>query len=247
MSVLVERRDAVLVITINRPEAANSLDGPTMSGIGKALAEAEHDDAVRAIVLTGAGEKVFCAGMDLRAFASGGTPDASGLEALTHRVYPKPVIAALNGTAVAGGFELALNCDLVVAAEHARIGIPEVQRGLVAAGGATRLPRRIPLAVALELGLTGDFLDAHRALALGLVNRVVPGPEVLPTALVLAARIGANGPLAVRVTKELMYEEIGATDHDRLLAVTRPVFDSDDAREGAVAFTEKREPHWTGR
>src|SRR3954447_3402810 len=177
MSVEVDRRGAVTIVTINRPERRNALDPATMSGIGRALSDAETDDTVRAVVLTGAGEKAFCAGMDLKAFAEGGiTPETlpkPGLDVLVERVYPKPVIAAVNGPALAGGFEIVLACDLVVAAEHATFGIPEVKRGLVAAGGATRLPRRIPLALALELGLTGEPVDAARAMALGLVNRVV--------------------------------------------------------------------------
>ncbi|MBW0106726.1 enoyl-CoA hydratase/isomerase family protein [Pseudonocardia sp. KRD-291] len=246
--VLVERRGPLTVVTLNRPHAANSLDGPTMTGIGRALAEAEADDEVRALVLTGAGEKIFCAGMDLKAFASGGLEvDGPGLDVLTARVYPKPVVAAVNGTAVGGGLELALACDLVVASETARFGLPEVSRGLIAAGGGTRLPRRIPLAYALELGLTGELVDSARIREMGLVNRVVPAAEVLPTALALAERIAANGPLAVRVTKELMYGEIGDPDREALAAAVKPVFDSHDAAEGARAFAERRTPHWTGR
>jgi enoyl-CoA hydratase len=247
--VLVQRRGAVTVVTINRPEAANSLDGPTMSGLGRAFADAEADDAVRAVVLTAAGDRIFCAGMDLKAFLADGVMDVDGpgLDVLTRRVYPKPVIAAVNGTTVGGGLELALACDLLVVSEKARFGLPEVSRGLLAAGGGTRLPRRIPLAHALELGLTGALVDAARVLEMGLVNRVVPAAEVLPTALVLAEQVAANGPLAVRVTKELMYAEVGPADWDGLAAAVKPVFDSADAREGATAFAEKRAPRWTGR
>jgi enoyl-CoA hydratase len=249
MSVLVERRDAVTVVTINRPEARNALDAETMAGIGEALVAAEDDTEVRAIVLTGAGDRAFCAGMDLRAFAAGGAvidESRPGLEVFTGRVYPKPIIAAVNGTAVAGGFELVLACDLAVVADHAKFGLPEVKRGLVAAGGGTNLPRRIPLALALELALTGETFDASRALELGLVNRVVPGDRVLDEALALAGLIARNGPLALRVTKELMLAQAQGAGRDEIAAATGGVFASADAKEGATAFAEKREPRWTG-
>ncbi|MFJ8816447.1 crotonase/enoyl-CoA hydratase family protein [Amycolatopsis thermoflava] len=249
MSVLVERHDAVTVVTINRPEARNALDAETMAGIGEALVAAEQDDDVRAVVLTGAGDRAFCAGMDLRAFAAGGAvvdESRPGLEVFTERVYPKPVIAAVNGTAVAGGFELVLACDLAVVADHAKFGLPEVKRGLVAAGGGTNLPRRIPLALALELALTGETFDAARAAELGLVNRVVPGDQVLGEALALAATIARNGPLALRVTKELMLAQAQGAGRAEIAAATAPVFASADAKEGAIAFAEKREPRWTG-
>jgi enoyl-CoA hydratase len=248
MSVDVDRHGAVAVITINRPEAANSLDGETMSGLGVAFQAAERDDDVRAVILTGAGDRVFCAGMDLKAFATSGTPttDGPGLEIFTRRVFPKPVIGALNGSAVAGGFELALACDLIVMADHARLGLPEVKRGLVAAGGGTRLPRRLPFAIALELGLTGSLISAQEALRFSLVNRVEPGSRVLATALELAATISDNGPLAVQATKQLMYEELGPVDWEHLAQTAGPVFDSDDAKEGARSFAEKRPPRWSG-
>jgi enoyl-CoA hydratase/carnithine racemase len=248
MSVDVERRGAVTVVTINRPKAANSLDGATMSAIGYAFAEAEKDDEVRVVVLTAAGERIFCAGMDLKAFLAEGGLDVPGpgLDIFTRRIYPKPIIAAINGTAVGGGFELALGCDLLIAADTAKFGLPEVTRGLVAAGGGTRLPTRIPLALALELGLTGALVSAERVREMGLVNRVVPAAQVLPTALELAGRIAANGPLAVQMTKRLMVGEIPAPDWDALTEAVAPVFASSDAREGAQAFTERRTPVWTG-
>ncbi|GAB2964254.1 enoyl-CoA hydratase-related protein [Amycolatopsis acidiphila] len=249
MSVLVQRHDAVTVVTINRPEARNALDAETMAGIGEALVAAEQDAEVRAVVLTGAGDRAFCAGMDLRAFAAGGAvidESRPGLEVFTERVYPKPVIAAVNGTAVAGGFELVLACDLAVVAEHAKFGLPEVKRGLVAAGGGTNLPRRIPLALALELALTGETFDAARAAALGLVNRVVPGDQVLAEALALANTIARNGPLALRVTKELMLAQAQGAGREEIASATAAVFASADAKEGATAFAEKREPRWTG-
>jgi enoyl-CoA hydratase len=254
VAVLVERRGNVTIVTLNRPERRNALDGPTMREVGTAFTEAEHDPEVRAVILTAVGDRAFCAGMDLRAFAESGTPgpgDGPGLGVFMGRTYPKPLIAAVNGPAVAGGFELVLACDLVVAAEHATFGLPEVKRGLVAAGGgAILLPGRLPLAVALEFGLTGDAIDAARAHALGLVNRVVPAEQVLETALGLAEVIVANGPLAVQVTKQLMLEATGGNDaalRQRANELVAPVFASDDAREGATAFAEKRPPRWTGR
>jgi enoyl-CoA hydratase len=249
MSVLVDKRGAVTVVTINRPDARNALDAETMAGIGEALVAAEGDGDIGAVVLTGAGDRAFCAGMDLRAFAAGGKvvdETRPGLEVFTERVYPKPIIAAVNGAAVAGGFELMLACDLAVAAEHAKFGLPEAKRGLVAAGGGTNLPRRIPLTLALELGLTGDTFDADRARALGLVNRVVPGDQVLDEAIALAGTIAKNGPLAVRVTKELMVGQARGASREEIAAATGPVFASADAKEGAAAFAEKREPRWTG-
>ena len=157
------------------------------------------------------------------------------------------MIAAVNGAALAGGFEVMMGADLVVAAEHARFGIPEVKRGLVAAGGGTRLPTRIPLQIALEMGLTGEPISAARALELGLINRVVPADQVLDGALALAALINANGPLAVQATKLLMREEVGPDTAQRVGQVTMPVFASEDAREGATAFAQKRPPVWKGR
>lgn len=253
MSVLVEQRGAVLVVTLNRPEQRNALDGETMSGIGSAFAGALDDDGIAALVLTGAGDKAFCAGMDLKAFAAGGTPgpkDGPGLEVLMTGIYPKPVVGAANGTALAGGFELLLACDLIVAADHAAFGIPEVKRGLVAAGGGVlQLPRRVPPAIALEMGLTGGTIDAARALAIGLVNRVVPGAEVLDEAVGLADAIAANAPLAVRFTKEHMRQVADGqpVDMKKFYEGIGTVFSSADAKEGATAFGERRPPVWTGR
>lgn len=245
--VLSDISDGIMTITLNRPEAGNSLNEAVGRALVDAFATAEADDAVRVVVVTGTGEKVFCAGLDLKAFAAGADMMVigAGLDAIGK--CPKPVIAAVNGAALAGGFEVALKADLIVAAEHARFGIPEVKRGLFAAGGGTRLPARIPLQVALELGLTGDPISAQRAHDLGVVNRVVPAAEVLSAARALAATIAANGPLALRATKELMWGEIGdgdATAHGQWAA---KVFASEDAREGAIAFAEKRAPDWKGR
>jgi enoyl-CoA hydratase/crotonobetainyl-CoA hydratase len=246
MSVLTDFRDNVLTVTINRPEAGNALNGEVGEGLVAAFKRAEDDD-VRAVILTGAGEKIFCAGMDLKAFASGDgiAKVGAGMGAL--RTCKKPLIAAVNGHALAGGFELVLNCDLVVSVDGVRFGIPEVKRGLYAAGGGTRLARRVPIAVALEMGLTGDPITPQRAMELGLINQVVPREELLTAAEALAARITCNGPLAVRWTKELMWDELGEPDAAKNQEATAKVFSSEDAKEGATAFAEKRQPVWKNR
>ncbi|WP_327406570.1 enoyl-CoA hydratase-related protein [Streptomyces sp. NBC_01288] len=238
--VLTERIGAVLVATLNRPEARNALNPELIDELSAVLREADTDPAVRVIVLTGAGT-VFCAGMDLKAFAKGGGK-FDGLVWFFREGVTTPVIAALNGSALAGGFELALACDLVVAAEDAKLGIAEVKRGLFAAGGGTTLADRVPLAVALEMGLTGDLVTAADAKRFGLVNRAVPAGEVRETALTLAGRIAENGPLGVAMTKRLMRERRWAEP-----AEVDSVFRSADAVEGARAFAERREPVWTGK
>jgi enoyl-CoA hydratase/carnithine racemase len=249
-----ERRGAVSVLRLNRPEARNSLNPELLTAIGLGMLEAEADVDTRAVVLTGTGDKAFCAGMDLRAFAQGGTPggDPEGMKGFvrfTQGEIAVPVVGAANATAVAGGFELLLGCDVVVASEAASFGLPEVKRGLFAAGGGVFVSTRIPLAVALELTLTGDPIDAARAQALGLVNQVVPAGEVLDAALALAERIARNGPLALQATKQLV--RTACTDLARareLAAEWQPkVFGSEDAKEGATAFIEKRDPVWQGR
>jgi enoyl-CoA hydratase/carnithine racemase len=247
MTILTRQLEGILTITLNRPEAGNALNPALGEALSSELARALADDEVRVVIMTGAGEKIFCAGMDLKAFAAGENVAPVGRALQQLATFPKPVIAAVNGHALAGGFEVMMKCDLVVVAEGARLGIPEVKRGLVAAGGGTRLPRRVPLQVALEMGLTGEPITAQRALELGLVNRVVPAAEVLDAARTLASLITANGPLAVTATKRLMIEEIGPDTGEHVMRETAAVFASNDAREGAVAFAEKRPPVWTGR
>ena len=250
--VLRERRGHVELLTINRPEARNAINLATALALSAALDDCETDDDVWVVVLTGAGDKAFSAGMDLKAFAAGEFPiTEKGFGGLTQRNFPKPLIAAANGSALAGGFEMMISCDMVVAAEHAVFGIPEASRGLVAgAGGLIRLPKRVPISVAYEMALTADPIDAARAYELGLVNHVVHGDVVLDVAIALAERIAKNAPLAVRTSKDVMrrareLDEADAwTINDEAFSM---IGRSADAMEGAVAFAEKREPNWQGK
>jgi enoyl-CoA hydratase len=250
--VLVERRGAVLVVTINRPQARNALDAAVARGVAAAVDQLDATDELRAAVLTGAGS-FFSAGMDLKAFLRGETPVIAGrgLCGITGTPPRKPLIAAVEGGALAGGFELVLACDLVVAARGARFGVPEVKRSLVAAAGAALLlPQRVPRAVAMELLLTGEPMDAGRAAAVGLVNRLVDEGTALDAAVELASLIAANGPLAVAATKEIV-QSAPSWAPDEMWArqdeVIAPVFISEDAREGSTAFAERRPPVWRGR
>ncbi|MFC0081307.1 crotonase/enoyl-CoA hydratase family protein [Aciditerrimonas ferrireducens] len=250
-----ERRGHVEILTINRPEARNAINAAVTTAMADALDELEDDQDCWVVVLTGAGDKAFSAGMDLKAFATGEGAgimgSRGGFAGITQRDFPKPIIAAVNGSCLAGGCEIMLACDLVVAAEHAVFGIPEVKRGLIAAGGGLiRLPKRLPLAVALELALTGEPIDAGRALQLGLVNRVVPLDRLLDEALALAEQIAANAPLAVRWSKKVMKEAMDLPEAEawkRNQEATAVVFTSADAMEGPRAFAEKRPPVWQGR
>lgn len=249
--VLTERDGAVLVITMNRPQARNAANGALARGMAAALDELDADPDLAVGVLTGAGN-TFSAGMDLKAFLTGDVPfvEGRGLGGITVTPPDKPIIAAVEGYALAGGCEIALACDLIVAASDARFGLPETRRGLVAgAGGLFRLPQRIPRAVALEYALTGEHFGAEAAHGWGLVNRLTEPGGALAGALELARAITANGPLAVRATKRIVH---GAPDWpagerwSRQEEIMRPVLTSADAREGATAFAEKRAPVWRG-
>ena len=253
--VLRERRGHVEILTINRPDARNAINGAVSEALAEAFDELTEDADAWVVVLTGSGDKAFSAGMDLKAFAAGegaAVMNANGgFGGIARRSFPKPIIAAVNGSALAGGLEIMLSCDLVVAADHATFGIPEAKRGLIAgAGGLFRLPKRLPLSIALELALTGDPIDADRAYALGLVNRVVPRHQLMEEALVLAERIAENAPLAVRHSKTVMLRAVDADEAEgwRLTdEAVGVVFSSSDAMEGSIAFAEKRKPNWQGR
>jgi enoyl-CoA hydratase/carnithine racemase len=241
-----ETHGAVALIRLNRPELRNAVNLALTAELRAALARLEGDPALRVAVLTGAG-RLFCAGMDLGAFAAGERPglgDPDHFAGFVGAKRSKPIIAAVNGGAVAGGFEIVLACDMAVAEEGAIFSLPEVKRGIIAAGGgAFRLPQRLPAAIASEMLLTGDPITAERAAALGLVNAVVPGANLMATALGLANRIAVNAPMAVRLTREIAN---GAEDWVRSDAAWAKIEASADALEGALAFKEKRAPRWTG-
>jgi enoyl-CoA hydratase len=250
-AVLSQVRDGVLLVTLNRPEQRNAVNRVVAEGIAAALDRLDAEPELHVGVLAGAG-KGFCAGMDLKAFVAGEQPsvEGRGFAGIVQRPAAKPLIAAIEGFAVAGGFEIALACDLIVAARGAKLGIPEVKRGLVAAGGALlRLPQRIPYHLAMELALTGDPILAERAHAIGLVNRVVEPGETVAAALDLAATIAANGPLALAASKRILVEAPTwpREQWTRQAEITDPVRASADAREGSLAFAEKRPPRWQGR
>jgi enoyl-CoA hydratase len=250
-AVLTEVTDGVAVITINRPEARNAVNGEVARGIAAAVDESEARNDVRVLVLTGAGG-TFCAGMDLKGFLAGDAPVVAGrgFAGITERPPAKPVIAAVEGYALAGGFEIVMSCDLVVAGESAKFGLPEVRRGLVAgAGGLLRLPRRIPYHLAMEIVLTGEHFPAPQLAQAGLVNRVVPDGEAITAAMELAGRVARGAPLALAASKRVVVE---SADWDSGEAFARqgeiigPVFASSDAMEGAIAFAEKRAAAWRG-
>ncbi|HSO99334.1 MAG TPA: crotonase/enoyl-CoA hydratase family protein [Solirubrobacteraceae bacterium] len=251
-AVLTERRDRILVVTINRPDQRNAVNAAVANGIGAAMDELDRDDGLSLGILNGAGGG-FCAGMDLKAFVTGESPWVGdrGFAGITQRAADKPLIAAIEGFAVAGGLEVALACDLLVAARGAKLGIPEVKRSLVAAGGALlRLPRALPRPVAMELALTGDLITAERGQELGVINRLSEPGQALEEALGLAERITINGPLALRATKRILSESVDWPESEfwsRQGEIAGPVMSSEDAREGATAFAQKRPPVWRGR
>jgi enoyl-CoA hydratase len=246
-----ETRGQVAILRLNRPEAKNAVSPEVSRTVAQLLDDIEDDPAIRTVVITGTGD-VFCAGADLKVVAQGGAAEIAngkgGFAGITQRDFPKPLIAAVQGPALAGGFEIVLACDLVVAADDARFGIPEAARGLVAAaGGLIRLPKRVPLALALEMAMTADPIPAARAYELGLVNRLVPKEEVLDTAVALAERIGENSPAAVRASRRIMKEsaEVPEAEGWKLSEqYSLDVFRSGDPIEGATAFAEKRTPVW---
>jgi enoyl-CoA hydratase len=244
--------DGVMTVTLNRPEARNAVDHRVAELVARAMDELDSSPHIRVAILTGA-NGTFCSGMDLKAFLRGETPiiEGRGFGGLCEAPPKKPLIAAVEGYALAGGFEMAIACDLIVAAESAQFGIPEVKRGLVAgAGGLVRLRRQIPARLAMELALTGEFITAHRAAAIGMINYVSPVGGALDAAQVMARRIVANGPLAVAVSKRVIGESadwLTTEMFSRQDQLIRPIYSSEDAKEGAKAFSEKRTPQWKGR
>lgn len=246
--VLVEQRGRVLLITLNRPEARNAINGALAQGLVDAVRQLDGDPGLTAGVLTGAG-KGFCSGMDLKAFAEEGPPLA--FQPFIEDGSAKPLIAAVEGFAMAGGLEVVLTCDLLVAAKGAKLGIPEVNVGLFAAGGALyRLPRRLPYGVALEMAVTGDPITAEAAFEHGLVTRLAEPGQAVEVALGLAERIARNAPLGVAASKRLMAQAGGMTEAEFWPAqapLLQSVFTSEDAKEGPRAFAEKRPPEWRGR
>jgi crotonobetainyl-CoA hydratase len=270
-AVLTELRDHVLVVTLNRPEARNAVNAALSQGLGEALERADHDPEIRVVVLTGAGDKSFCAGADLKAISRGESLNPPGTEqwgfaGFVNHPISKPVIAAVNATALGGGTELVLASDLVVAAESARFGLPEVKRGLMAAaGGLIRLPEQLPRKVAMHLILTGEPIDAETALRWGLVNEVVPDDRVLDAALDLAEVVAANAPLSVQASKRIALglhddkadsaaDDTGPADLTREREAWRAnneemvaLMSTEDAIEGPTAFAEKRTPVWKAR
>ncbi|MDZ7675438.1 MAG: enoyl-CoA hydratase-related protein [Acidimicrobiales bacterium] len=247
-----ERNGSILTLRLNRPEARNALSAAIFTGLADAITEAESDPDIRVVTITGTGDRAFSTGLDLKAFADEGVTGGGAMQVFTRLCDGEvtvPVIGAANGTAVGGGLEILLGCDIVVASSEAEFGLPEVKRGLMPGGSGTAISRRVPLGVALELALTGERIDAIRAREIGLVNHVVAPAQVQDAAMRIAEQIAANAPLSVTAVKELV--RLAVSDHaryqDRLDHWRAVVFASEDAREGANAFAEKRAPDWKGR
>lgn len=259
-AVTAEEIGHVLLVTISRPEARNAVNQDVIRGVGRALEHAEECTGIRAVVITGAGDKAFCAGADLKAAAAGGFDEVAeemekwGFAGYVKHAISKPTIAAVNGFALGGGTEIVLASDLAVASSEAAFGLPEVQRGIFAgAGGAFRLGRQVPKKIAMEILLTGQPLPAQRALEIGMVNRVVPQDQVLETAMELANQICRNAPLAVQTSKRIANAitdgHVQGEDEDwaRSEAEGQALMRSKDAMEGMLAFAQKRDPNWQGQ
>lgn len=260
-AVKVERHGHILIATINRPESRNAVNAAVHVGLGEALELAENDPEIRVVILTGAGDQAFCAGADLKALSRGErlapedkTQRAWGFAGVVQHPISKPMIAAVNGFALGGGTELALSCDLVVAADHAQFGLPEVKRGIyAAAGGAFRIAQQLPIKVAMEILLTGEPFSAQRAHELGFANRVVPLEKLMETAIDLANRIAVNAPLSVQASKRIamgIADGTIASDAAYWEANNREgriVMQSEDAKEGPLAFAQKRQPVWQAK
>jgi len=247
-AVLVERRNRVMIITLNRPDAMNAINGALSNGLWNAIQELDNDDGLTAGVITGNG-RAFCAGMDLKAFARG--EDIGPLNQFVRSGAKKPLIGAINGFALAGGCEVALTCDLLVASTAAKIGIREVKVGLfAAAGGVFRLPARVGYAKAMEMALTGEPITAEEAMQAGMLSGLTAPEELLESAVALAERIAENAPLAVAASKQLVRAAASGVEEDKLwemqIPLQKSVFSSNDAKEGPAAFAEKRAPNWTG-
>lgn len=251
--VLTEIKDGVLILTINREERRNCINPETARIMEDTLNAAEKNPEVKVIVLTGAGNRSFCSGEDLAAYDENGqcnTLMEHGFAGVSNRLCTKPMIVAANGAVVAGGFEMALNCDMVIAAEHARFGFTEVKVGFMAMSGLARLIRDIPRKVAIEMAITGELISAQRAFDLGLVNHVVPADQLMEKTMEIARGIANNAPVGVRLSRQLMHIAQQVSIEDSMWIADRcweVIEKTEDAAEGPRAYLEKRKPNWVGR